>query len=368
MSLIGFFESLFFIKKTVKYISIKESILILLRIIGISLIAYFVGQEFKLMGVFLSFVIVSILIFFFVLYFSRRSYPSLYKRTEKLKDKKGLSRFIFLLSIQSVSLMVISMASVILLGIFVEKQYVGYYSASWALITGLSTLLFSFSYILLPVYTNAEEQRFQQLLKKTFRLLFILALPISIGLSMLSAYFISVIYGYDYLPAAIPLSILAFVIPCMIGTDLALTSFSARNKLRKFSIWMFVLAIIFLILNLVFIKIFLAGSGERVIIGVSIATLISWLFCFVSSIFLLKRELNVNVISFWILKPLFSCLIMSLFIFIIVNYSGEINIFKGIMAILVGALIYVGSLFLIKGIEKEEIKEILKSLFTFNKK
>lgn len=367
ISLTGFFESLFFVRKKVKYISLKESLLIILKLIAIFIIIYFVSPEFKLITVFLSFVIISILIFFFSFFLSKRSYPSLYKKTEKLKEKKGLLKFIFFLGTQNISLIITSMATIILLGIFLAEKYVGYYSVSWALIHGISSLLFSFSYVLLPIYTNMEEQGFQHLLKKTFRLFFILALPISFGLALLSRYFILTIYGHDYLPASIPLGILSFLIPCIITTNLALTSFSARNKQKNFSIWMLVFTAILLILNYIFIKIFLVYSGEMVVIGVSIANLISFLFFFVISIFLLKRELGVNVISSWILKPLFSCLIMSSFIFILSNYLGEMNLIKGIGVILVGAFIYLSSLFLIKGIEKEEIKEILKSLFKSNK-
>jgi O-antigen/teichoic acid export membrane protein len=368
MSLTGFLESLFFIKKNVKYISIKESLFILAKLAALLILTYFISSEFNLIGVFISFAIISALIFFFVLYLSKHSYSSLFKKTEEPKDKKGLLKFIFLLGIQNISVMIISMASVILLGVFLAEKYIGYYSASWALISSLSALLFSFSSILLPVYTSSEEEKFKQLLKRTFRLLFILALPISFGLSLLSRYFIITIYGYDYLPASVPLSILSFLIPCIIATDLAVTSFSARGKQKRFSIGVSIIAVFFLLLNYIFIKIFMADSDEMVIIGISIANLICWLFCLFSSILLLKKEFNVNVISFWILKPLFSCLVMSSFLFFMLKYFGDMDILKGIIVIIFGAFIYTIILLLTGGIEKEEIKGLWGILFRRDKK
>lgn len=363
LSLSTFFESLFYIKKKVKYISIKEFIFLIIKILGILIIGFFIGSEFRLIGVFLLFLIISFLTLFFNFSLSKYSYPFLYKKAGKIIDKKGLSRFIFFQSIQNLSLTFISMITIILLGIFLAERYVGYYNSAWVLITSLSTLLFSFSYILLPILTNADEQKFEYILKNIFRLFFIFALPISFGLFLLSKYFISTIFGYEYLSASIPLSILAFIIPCMLGVDLALASFSAKNKLKKFAILMFISALIFLLLNYLFIKLFLINSGEKVIIGVSIANLVSWFFCFMFSIFLLKKEFNVNIISFWLLKPLISCSIMSGFILFIMKKIGEINLITGILIILSAAFIYLTSLLLIRGLKKEEITEALKILF-----
>ena len=79
VSLTGFFESLFFIKKDVKYISIKESISLILKIMAIILIGYFIIPSYKLAYILFSFVGISLLSFFLILYFSKSSYSSLFK-------------------------------------------------------------------------------------------------------------------------------------------------------------------------------------------------------------------------------------------------------------------------------------------------
>ncbi len=368
ISLTGFFESLFFIRKNVKYIFLKEFISLTIKLTGLLTILSFVSLEFKLPSIFLFFVGISILTLFLVVCFSKKVYPNLFNKTKKIIDKKGISKFIFFLNIQAISLIVLSQATIILLGIFLEQKFIGYYNSSWVLVIGISSLLLSsLSYILLPIFTSLDEQRFQHILKKVFRLFFILVLPITFGLSILSRYFIFAIYGYDYLPASTSLSILSLLIPCIIGTELSMVSFSSRGKQKYFSIQMLISTGIFLLLNYLSILFLLKISHEAVIIGVSIANLISWLLCFGCSIFLLKKELNVSVISLWTLKPLFSCLVMSILLFFLLKIFGEMNILKGIITILIGASFYICLLLLIKGIGREELEEISKILSRFKK-
>ncbi len=368
ISLTGFFESLFFIKKNVKYISLKESLSFLIKIGGIFVIWYFVKPEFRMMGIFVSFLIVSFLTLFFVFCFSRKAHPSLFKRTKCLINKKTLTNFILFINIQNISLIILSQATIIILGIFLTEEYVGYYNSSWALVAGISSLLLSsFSYILLPIFTNVEEEKFQHILKKTFKIFFILTLPISFGLSILSRFFISTIYGHEYILAYNSLRILSFVIPCMIGTELSLVSFSARGNLKRFSMQMLISVAIFFILNYLSILIFFNISEKSVLIGISIANLISWITCFLSSILLLKKELNVKIFSFWIIKPLLSCLIMSSLIIFLLTIFKDVNLFLGIVMILTGAFIYFASLWIMKGIEISDFSEIPKILFKLNK-
>jgi O-antigen/teichoic acid export membrane protein len=365
VSLTGFFESLFFIKKNVKFISFKESILLIFKIVAIFLIGYLITIKLRLIWIFFSFVIFSVLTLFFDFYFSKKAYPSIFKKSRKKIDKKEIKKFILSLNAQNIALTVLAQAGILILGIFLPAKYVGYYNSSLILVASIANL-FLFSSVFLPLLTNMEEGKFQGFIKKIFRLFFIIILPLSFGLSILSRYFIFAIYGNDYLPAGISLSILAFLIPCMVGVDLSLASLSAKNKLKSFSTMMIISTFIFIILNYVSIKLLLKISNDTILIGVSIVALITWLFCFISSIFLLKKELNVQVISSWIIKPILSCIFMSIFLLFLLRYSVDMNILKGILLILLGAGIYLTSLFLMKGINKEEFITILKTLFKRN--
>ncbi|MEK6827354.1 MAG: oligosaccharide flippase family protein [Nanoarchaeota archaeon] len=361
-SLTGFFESLFFIKKNVRYISFKESALLVLKLIAISLIGYLIIIQARLVWIFLSFVILSMLTFFFDFYFSKRAYPNLFQKTKEEIDKKEIRKFILSLNVQNIALTILAQAGILFLGIFLPAKYVGYYNSSLIIVASLANL-FLFSSVFLPILTNMKEDKFRNFIKKIFRLFFLILLPLSFGLSILSRFFIFAIYGEDYLPAWISLSVLAFLIPCIVGVDLSLVSFSSKNKLKSFSRLMLLSTLIFIFLNYIFLKIFLNFSPEAVLVGASIAALITWLFCFIFSVFLLKKELNLQVISSWIFKPILSCIIMSGFLLLFLRF-GEMTILKGIFSIVLGALIYLICLFLVKGIKKEEIASILKIILS----
>ncbi|MEK6913318.1 MAG: oligosaccharide flippase family protein [Nanoarchaeota archaeon] len=361
ISLSSFFESLFFIKKNVIYISIKEVFSVLFRVAFIILIWFFVVSELKLIWIFISLAYFSILSFLFVFYFSRKRYPPLFKAKEIPIDKKDMYRFLFFINIQNISILVLSSIPIMLLGFFLTSEFVGYYNSSWALASGIISLLFSFSYVFLPVFANAKEETFRPIINKIFKLSFMLALPISFGLSLLAKFFIIVIYGEAYLFAATPLSILAFIIPFIVGINLALDSFSARNKQKKFAYLLFVFALASILLNYFFIKFLSALSGETTLLGISIVNLIIWSLCFICSVYYLKKELNINVFSGDLIKFILSCFVMSAFILLALNLFGNLNLLSGVVIIILSMVVYFSFLSLIKGITKEDFALITQA-------
>jgi stage V sporulation protein B len=354
ISLTSFFESLFFIKKNVKYLSVKEFFSIIFRVVCIIAIWFFVLPNSKLNWIFISLACFSIFAFIFIFYFSKKKYALLFKEKECEIDKKDISRFILFTNVQNISLLVLAHVSIILLGIFLTSEFVGYYNSSWVLVSGIISLLFSFSYIFLPIFTNAKEETFQAILKKIFRISIVVALPISFGLSLLSKFFIITIYGEAYLPSVASLSVLSFIIPLMMGINLTLDAFSARNKQKKFATIILLFASALILLNCFFISFLSKFSGEITILGISILNAILWIFCFICAVYLLKKELNVNILSKDLIKPVIACFVMSAFILSSLRLLGDLNLFSGIILIIISIGIYFSFLFLIKGITKED--------------
>ncbi len=362
ISLTSFFESLFFIKKQVRYISLKEIMFQSLKLLIIPALFLLVELRLKLNLIFISFSIISIFIFFFTLYLSKKSYPQLFKKTEESIDRKEILKFIFFLNVGAISLVVLAQTTIILLGIFLSEKYVGYYSSAWSLVTGISSMLV-FSQVFLPIFTKIKEKKFETVLKKAFKFFMILTIPVSFGLSFLSKEFISLIYGPDYFSASFSLSILSFIIPCVVGADLALMSFSAKGKPKEFSKLILLSAVLLLVLNYTLIRSLLNSSPELILIGVSIANLVVWLFYFIFSIFIVKKVLKINLFSFDILKSILGSLVMILFIKLVLKISGHnVSFITGILLIMFGASVYFVSIFLLKTVKKEDITT-LKDLF-----
>jgi len=358
ISLTLFFESLFYVKKNVKYISIKELFSIIFRIAFILVIGFFIGSDVKVIWICISLVFFSLFSFIYVFFISKKKYPSLFKPGNYFFNKKHILKFMFFLNLQNVSLLVLSNITLILLGTFLNSEFVGYYNLAWALIVGIISLLFSFSPIFLAAFTKSDENSFQLILKKIFKMFLLLALPIAFGLSFFSKFFILELYGENYLLASIPLSILAFSIPFIFGVNLSLDCFFAKNKQRNFSRVLVFFSIISAVLNYFIIKLSSSDSPEHTLIIVSIINLTIWISCFLSALYLLKKELKTQIIAPWILKSLFSCGIMYFVLWISLKIIKDLTLIKGVLLIIFGASIYIISLFLIGGIKKEEIRWI----------
>ncbi|MFH1711526.1 MAG: oligosaccharide flippase family protein [Nanoarchaeota archaeon] len=365
ISIAGFLESLFFIRKEVKYISLKEVLFQSARILSALIVAYFIVAEFKLVGLMILFVLTSILIFFFVFVFSRKLFPFLFLKTKEVINQKKISRFIFFLNIQNIAIIILMQASIFFLGIFSDSKHIGFYNSAFVLVSSLSSLM-AFTPILLPILTQFKRDRFNEAVKKIFRILMIVAIPMSFGLFVLAKYFIVLIPGYDYLPATNALKILAFMLIPTVGTSLFLTSFSAKNKPKEFAKVLSLSAVILVVLNYVFIKIFSTFSSDLVFIGVSIANLISWFLCFFLSAALLRKEFKINIFSAWLLKPIFSSMIMSGFMLLFLSLLKDINIINGLLLVIAGIIVYFVSLILMKGLHTEEL-EFFKKINFFRK-
>jgi Na+-driven multidrug efflux pump len=137
--------------------------------------------------------------------------------------------------------------------------------------------------------------------------------------------------------------------------------FSAREK-PKYLIKIIILSTILgIILNYIFITIFIKTSSHMAIVGVAIATVISQTFYLLGILLYTKKELNISLDLTHLTKPLIASAIMALILFSI-NLMIDLNLIIGILEILLGAIIYFSVMFLIKGIGKKDI-HLLKKIF-----
>ena len=96
------------------------------------------------------------------------------------------------------------------------------------------------------------------------------------------------------------------------------------------------------------------------IIGVGLATFFSRILLLSLFFFQAKHRLNLSVKGIDIRKPIFATLIMALFLLAFNNFVN-MNLFLGILEIILGAGIYFGVLILIKEVTKEDF-ELVKNL------
>jgi O-antigen/teichoic acid export membrane protein len=175
---------------------------------------------------------------------------------------------------------------------------------------------------------------------------------------LLGKYFIRFFYSYDYLPAALPLYFLAFLIIPAVYTSVLFYLFSAKEKPQIYAKIIVITSIINAVLNFIFIKALIPVSPIWATTGAGIATLISWFAYFVLAVYFANKELGIKISFAHVIKPLFASLIMAGAIFYLQRNVTDMTFASSLLHILLGAVIYFVILFIIGGIRMSDIKMI----------
>jgi stage V sporulation protein B len=321
--------------------------------ISLSLFAVMLlSTQFKVAGVFVAFGISGFLFLIASLIILIKKDRELFFGGMEKIEKPRVWKYIKFMGLASLSLVFFTSIDTLMLGIFVDASYLGYYRAALSLIITIASLL-SISGVLLPIFTQIHKDRLKRGFQKTLRYILMFAVPIFFGLIFLSNYLITAIYGSEYLAAAKPLYFLSLLILVVPLVALYSTLFAARENPKDLSRFILISLIINIILNYVLIKSLLGISQEYAIIGSSIATLLSQVFLLVSLAVKAKSKFKISLKDSSFFKFLISSLGMSIFL-VIFNHFTDINLFSGIIEIIVGAIIYFGILLLIKGVREED--------------
>jgi len=359
LGLSGFFESLFYLKNKVKYIAIKEAILQSSKIILVLLIPLIFLTSQYIIGTIYSLVLTAIIVLLFVIYFSRKGLEFLFSKTKLIINKKEVLKFVVYLTLGTLSIIFFSYIDTIMLGLFVSADNIGYYKAAFTLVFGVSGLL-SFVNVLMPVLTRIEISKLSDVLNKIIKYSMMLTIPATFGLIVLARYIIRFVYGYEYLSATIFLYLLSPLTILSVNIGIFYILFSARSKPEKFAKLTIIATILNVILNYLFIIYFLKISEFQATIGVAIATLISWIFYFIASIILIKKELHIRFEWVNIIKPLLASIMMFLVLKFSLSKILDLNILNGTGIVIFGILIYFIALLLMHGLNKEDLELIKK--------
>ncbi len=346
---------IFYPAEKVNYISIREVMNNLLRVFLALFIFYFLVPEYFIEGLFLSFIFISFFMILYSLIYTQKVLPEVYLKSEKPINRRKVTKFAGYLTIASISAIFFSYVDSIMLGIFLASEYVGYYRVAFSLVFGIIGILSFTNLALLPIFTKTKEETTDKIIHMVFRYLSIIIIPVIIGLIVFSRYFIVILFGDSYLLGLYPLRILAFLIFPAVTIGTLVSVFSAKEKPQIFAKLIFVTSIINIILNLIFIKLFLNISPLFAIIGASIATVISWFIYLFSAIVIIKKEFQISVSFKPIVKPLIAGLVMGIVVYFLYRIL-DFSIFYFVLNILTGVLIYFLVLILIKGFKKEDLK------------
>ncbi len=247
----------------------------------------------------------------------------------------------------------------IALGKLVGDIYVGWYKVAYKLTFAFQFIPSAFSAVLFPafsIYYISNRERLIKIFEKSIFYLMLIAIPLLFGSILLAEELILKIYGPDYYPSILPFQILMvnLVFIFLYSPVGALFNASGRQLQNTFNIG--TVTIINLILNLALIPSWFA-------VGASVASLISNIILFSLGYYFNAKIIKYNKIylikSFF--KIFFAGLLMGL---AILSFK---KIFPFLLVIFLASLIYLGVVYLIGGIKREDL-EILKNVIINRKK
>lgn len=359
-SIVGFWQGIFYVVQKINYNLISETIFQVLRIALVLVIFTFYKTA---DAVFIALNIAFFISFIFLYIASIKKYRFLIKgeRKKLLKqEKKRMLSFFGWMIISSFSLLFFTYIDMLMLGMFLPAEFVGYYSVVVSLITAVAALL-TFSFVLLPVFTQIEKGKLERGFQKVSKYISLIAIPASIGLAFIATPVIRVVYGISYVPLQYEIAIVAAaaLLSLVVGetafTTVLATLFQAKEKPKIPSIILVIATIANVVLNYVFIKIGLGFGPQYGLVGVALATFLTRYGNLIALSSLAKKKFKIQTKISYIIKPLIASIVMLGFLFIC-DYFFDLSILTGIGMIILAIALYIAIMWAIKGLNKEDFE------------
>jgi O-antigen/teichoic acid export membrane protein len=236
------------------------------------------------------------------------------------------------------------------LGMVYSKADVGLYSAGFKIIMMLLIIERVMHYVFFPVIARQHVKQPEKL-KKTFsvitRLLLTIGIPLAIGGAILAEPLIAFIYGAEYSESSVILRILLLYFLITPLNSIYGYGLVAMNRERQFLRIISLISIINAVLICLF-GLLLKGPGAAIALFVSEGI----------GIFLMYRVLRRYVrfkAAAYAIKPFIAALCMGAVLYACIRWHV-------IVVVLIGACVYVGALFVLRGFTLGELSSVRRSL------
>ncbi|HDD46372.1 MAG TPA: flippase [Candidatus Aenigmarchaeota archaeon] len=332
----------------------RTIVLLLLLVIGFNIL----GATFAYL---LSFLFTSIISFYYIQAHLKKIKISGWSANSAASAKMSQNLLFFSLPLIIAQMLGIfrSKADTLLLGYFATAQDIGLYNAALPIALVLPMGLHAINRILMPciseLYAQGDIQSVKEAYRTAARWAFYGALPLFFAIILFSQRFITLLFGKEYLPATLPLLILACgsflnVISGSFGETLIAIGRTKINMILSFSS-----LISSLILNIWLIP-------RHGIVGAAVATSISLsLMCFIGMAYLYNQF---RLQPFTYNHLIFSFYVIAAFIILYVLtriFIGQFLNWFLVPFILLSYIISLGGLFVIGGAEEID-RRILKTV------
>jgi O-antigen/teichoic acid export membrane protein len=232
----------------------------------------------------------------------------------------------------------------VLLQYFYGDAVTGWYNAAYNLIFLVMMVSHAINLALYPALCRqhtADPKRMPVLYTQALKYLFVLAVPIAVGTTVLAGPLVRLLYTDQFAPSVLPLRILIWALPLMFLTELLGNVTIIHNQEKKVARALLVSTAVNVVLNLVLIPRWglLAASAVTVLTEVILAGQYLWL---------LRHELAAVDYRAVFLKPGLAAALMGVVVFL----ARGANLF---LVAALGAVIYLGLLTLTGSVGRQEV-------------
>jgi len=289
-SMVAFLQPLLQASNNFKGIFYKEILFQLVRIILIPILIVIslrnlFSQESILFFIIIGLSLAYFLSAIFLAIVSKLNITYLKERTKKLSfnEKKKTNKFVLAISAVVLSGMFFGYIDMIMLGRFVQPEFIGYYKIALGLVGALGSLI-SFSIVFLPLFSRMKKKQLEKAFNKSIKITFLFSLIIASSVLLFAPWIINILYGSNYAPAINLLRALSLLVISMPIIALFVSYFIAKGEPKKITKALVFSTILNIILNYIVIKSLIIKGPFEAVLGVTAVTIFSryfylgWLF------------------------------------------------------------------------------------------
>jgi O-antigen/teichoic acid export membrane protein len=232
-------------------------------------------------------------------------------------------------------------------------EITGWYNAAYRLITALMFIPSAFIGSVAPVLNRffvSSKNSMGLTYSKSFKYLFILALPLAVGSTLLADRIIGKIYGPEFIQAALALKVLIWGAAFMFLNNVTCSTMVSLGREKTVTNIVGLGIGLNVLLNILLIPPF----GH---VGASAATMVTEVWVLVITLYLLQKQFYKLSAIETVLRPSIATAVMALFIL-------NLEFLRLYQLIFLGGALYFLSLFLIKGLSEEDFQLIKKAFKT----
>lgn len=255
---------------------------------------------------------------------------------KSLRLKKHLSQS-FAFFIPEIAIQVYTMLDKIMLGELTTSYEVGLYENSQRIIKLVSVITSAFVGVTIPkmsnLYYNGKDKEFKNMAYKTFSIVNLIVMPLTLGLLAISKNFVIWYFGDGFIGIEKLFYIGAFLIITLGWTSvLGSQVLVSMNRQKKMTIAVVCGAILNLLLNMILIKKYQS-------IGTTISSILAEYTGMLIMVFYLKDVLNIKRLFKGVFKYFIASSIMAILVYLI-GYLVKVSIIGTLVQIVFGICIY----------------------------